>query len=138
MAASGAKWKSNLIRKARTVQKRVLYMPDDVYQGMLLERYGKGSTRDLNLKELKDLVSHLDATSGNKQQASMPDAQARKIWVLWLKLHEIGAVRDKSERALNAFVKRQTKVESYRWLNRYQASDVIEALKKWQKRARKS
>lgn len=137
MAAKSATWRNNLIRKAKTLQKRVLCMDDDVYRDMLVDRYGKDSTAKLSLSELKDLVSRLDGKAGNKPP-SMPDAQARKIWMLWLGLHKIGEVRDKSEPALNAFVKRQTGVESYRWLNRYQASDVIEALKHWDKRAHKT
>ena len=136
MKAKGSTWKTNLIRKAKTIQKRVLVMSDEDYQTMLLVRYGKDSTADLTLDELKALVAHLDDRAGQsaKPKTSLPDAQARKIWQQWQSLHQAGEVRDKSERALNAYIKRQTGVESYRWLNRYQASTTIEALKKWQKR----
>ena len=135
MTSKGKNWKSNLIRKIKTLQNTVIGMTDDQYYTMLMDRYDKDSSTKLTLDELKNLSAHLEKLAGQDQdKAALPDAQARKIWTLWNELHEAGKVRDKSEKALNAFVKRQTKVESYRWLNRYQASSVIEALKKWLKR----
>lgn len=131
----GATWKKNLIRKAKTIQKRVLFMTDDDYKALLEDLFDKTSTVDLTLQELKSWVDALEAKAGNKPQ-SMPDAQARKIWALWLHLHEISEVRDKSEAALNTFIKNRCriKVESYRWLDIHQASAVIEQLKQWVKR----
>lgn len=131
--AKGLTPRTNLIRKAKTLQKRVLCMDDGVYKDMLLTRYAKDSTAKLDHSELKDLATHLDILAGNNRHSAMPDAQARKIWMLWLELHKIGAVRDKSERALNSFIKSRCriKVESYRWLNTNQASTVIEQLKQW-------
>ncbi|AMK09615.1 regulatory protein GemA [Pseudodesulfovibrio indicus] len=135
-------WRTNLIRKAKTLQKRVLVMPDEDYRFMLEDRYKQSSTADLTMEQLQDLVTHLDVMAGNsaKQRPSRPDAQAQKIWALWQALHEAGVVRDPSEAAINAYVKRMTRrgkasgVESYRWLNHYQASGIIEALKKWSQR----
>lgn len=136
-------WRTNLIRKAKTLQKRVLVMDDDDYKALLERRYNRSSTADLTLEQLQDLASHLDSKTGKgSNQRPIPiDPQARKIWALWQALHEAGVVRDPSEAALNSYVKRMTRrgkffagVDSYRWLNRYQASDVIEALKKWQAR----
>jgi len=139
MTNKGEQWRKSLIRKAKTIQNQVIHMPADDYKIMLLDRYGKDSTANLTINELIDLTAHLNELSGQSQK-SIPDAQARKIWVLWRELHKIGEVRDPSERALNKYVERQTKrgntpgVRSYRWLNRYQASAVIESLKKWQMR----
>jgi phage gp16-like protein len=138
MKATGAALRSKLIRKCKTLQKRVLVMPDEEYQAMLEERYKVSSTADLNDGQLKNLCAHLDKLTG--QKTSLPDAQAQKIWVLWQELHKAGAVRDPSEAALNAYTQRMTRsgnkpgVASYRWLNRYQASSLIESLKKWQQR----
>ncbi|MDD3310996.1 regulatory protein GemA [Pseudodesulfovibrio sp.] len=131
-----SQWRTNLTRKARTVQK-VLGMTDDDYHAMLGDRYGKSSTRDLSIPELKDLCAHLDYLSGTpaKDGKRPPnvDGQARKIWVLWQDLHRLGAVRDPSAGALNTFIKTRCriKVDSYAWLNTYQANDVIEIIKKW-------
>jgi phage gp16-like protein len=141
MNANSPELRSKLIRKCKTLQKRVLVMPDEEYQAMLEERYKVSSTADLNDGQLKNLCAHLDTLTGQaKQRPSLPDAQAQKIWVLWQELHKAGAVRDPSEAALNAYTKRMTRrgnkpgVASYRWLNRWQASGIIEALKKWQQR----
>ncbi len=137
MTAKGSQWQNNLIRKIKTLQNKVLCIPDEDYYVMLEDRYGKDSTTKLTLPQLKDLAAHLESrANGSGSSTPMPDGQARKIWQLWKALHEAGAVRNSSEKALNAFVKRQTGVESYRWLNTHQASNVIEALKKWQKRVR--
>lgn len=60
-----------------------------------------------------------------------PDAQSQKIRALWLTLADAGVVRNRSEAALAAYVKRQTGVEALQWLGPAQASAVIESLKKW-------
>lgn len=62
------------------------------------------------------------------------DAQSKKIRALWLEMHNQGIVRNPSEASLAAYVKRLTGVEALQWLSSQQASGVIEALKKWQKR----
>jgi len=141
MKAKGATLRSKLIRKCKTLQKRILVMPDEEYQAMLEERYKVPSTADLNDEQLKNLCAHLDTLTGQTaQKPSIPDAQARKIFVLWQELHRAGAVRDPSEAALNTYTQRMTRrgnkpgVASYRWLNRWQASNIIEALKKWLQR----
>jgi phage gp16-like protein len=142
MQAKGATWRTNLIRKCKTVQKRVLAMPDEDYRGLLEELYNESSTADLSLDQLQDLAEHLDKLTGQTgtRKPSLPDAPARKIWMLWQGLHKAGVVRDPSEAALNTYTERMTRrgnkpgVASYRWLNRYQASGIIEALKKWSQR----
>ena len=62
--------------------------------------------------------------------------QVKKIRSLWLELHDFGAVRDSSERALAHYVKRIAGKESPRFLDMDEASNVIETLKKWQTRTR--
>jgi phage gp16-like protein len=136
MAKAKNNLRASLIRKVKTVQRRVLGMSDDAYRGMLNDRYGKDSATKLGIAELKDLCAFMDTLSGQtKQPTDTPkaDPQARKIWALWQELHKIGAVRDPREAALNTFIQARcrVKVESYRWLNAYQASDVIEILKAW-------
>lgn len=139
MNATSPELRSKLIRKCKTLQKRVLVMSDDDYRAMLEERYKVSSTADLNDGQLKNLCAYLDAKTG-QSKPPIPDRQARKIWALWQSLHKAGVVRDPSEAALNAYTARMTRrgnkpgIASYRWLNHYQARDVIEALKKWQER----
>ena len=139
MTNKGKQWRTSLIRKAKTIQNQVLHMSAEDYETMLLVRYNKSSTADLSINELKDLCAYLDTLTGkepDKKQPPKVDPQARKIWKLWQELHEIGAVRDPSAKALNAFIKNRCNisVESYTWLSSHQASDVIEILKQWLKR----
>jgi phage gp16-like protein len=57
--------------------------------------------------------------------------QSKKIRQLWIELHQVGKVKNSSEDALEAYVKRMTRVDKLQWLDVAQASKVIEALKKW-------
>ena len=59
------------------------------------------------------------------------DDQSKKIRSLWIQLHQAGKVKNSSEEALAAYVKRMTKVAALQWLSVKEASTVIEALKKW-------
>ena len=56
------------------------------------------------------------------------------IRYLWIQLHEVGKVKNSSEDALGAYVKRMTGVAALQWLDVKQASKVIEAMKKWLER----
>lgn len=61
--------------------------------------------------------------------------QASKIRALWIEMGKAG-ICDSSEAALNAFVKRMTRIDKVDWLNQRpkQANIVIEGLKAWAKR----
>ncbi len=61
--------------------------------------------------------------------------QEKKIRELWRLLEEAGALRDASEKALRAFIRRQTGgIEVPQWLTAEQANKVIEGLKAWHSR----
>lgn len=55
----------------------------------------------------------------------------KKIRALWLTLRDLGVLRDPSEQALNAYIKRTTKIERLEWLRSEDAPTVIEPLKGW-------
>lgn len=59
------------------------------------------------------------------------DARWLKARALWHALAASGVVRSNTDAALMSYVKRQTHVEHWRFLNGYQVNQVIEALKKW-------
>ena len=54
--------------------------------------------------------------------------KARELWAL---LAQGGVVKVDTDAALTAYVKRQTRVEAWRFLNAYQINTVIESLKSW-------
>ncbi|ADU63440.1 MAG: regulatory protein GemA [Pseudodesulfovibrio sp.] len=129
-----------MISKIKIGQKQ-LGMTDDAYRDMLMDRYQKNSAATLSFRELVDLVAHMEALGAQFISKQAPksqqirDPQSRLIRSLWLQLHDAGLVRDSSEAAIAAYVKRQTGVESLAWLSSPQASSVIESLKQWLARA---
>lgn len=89
------------------------------------------------LFEKAGFVKRVKAPS-NRPLASAPED--RKVRALWLFLHVLGEVRDPSEQALAAYVKRIAKVDDLRWARgmrrdlvnpRYRTDLLIETLKKW-------
>ena len=130
------------------VAKRDLRMDDDTYRGILQKSAGKSSTSDMTIPELEKTLEHFKRCGfrvrhagkgkGKKKQPSMPlahDPDSRKIRALWIFLHELGLVRNSSEDALAAYVKRITRVDALQWIDGKQAETVIESLKKWAMRA---
>lgn len=59
------------------------------------------------------------------------DERWGKTHALWRLLADAGAVKDRSEAALLAWVHRQTGVSAWRFLNGHQINAVVEALKQW-------
>lgn len=55
----------------------------------------------------------------------------RRIWSLWQQLADAGKVTQRGRVGLDAFVVRQTGVNSWLWLNDGQQTLVVESLKKW-------
>jgi phage gp16-like protein len=112
-------------------------------QGATKDADGRYSATTLSIAQLFQALEKMRAAgfrpkskASNRAQAG--DPQSKMIRGLWLELHELGAVRNPSESSLAAYVKRQAGVEALQWLNNDQASQVIEALKQWVKRVKKS
>ncbi len=107
---------------------------------------GKASSADMSAMQRKRYLAHL---SGLQQNAGLiaPRAQQRpplyrtvddadderwrKARALWHALANANVVPTNTDAALLAYVKRQTKMDAWRFLNTYQVNTVIEALKKW-------
>lgn len=62
------------------------------------------------------------------------DERWHKARALWAALGAAGQVHTNTDAALMAYVKRQTHVDQWRWLNSHQVNSVIEALKRWCRR----
>jgi len=124
------------------VARRELGMDDDTYRLLLSGMKGLGgatSTADLSVPNLYRVLEQLKqrgfkVRSSKKQRPLAADDQSKKIRALWLTLHGAGEVRDPSEEALGKFVMKMTGVQALQWLSGEQASQVIENLKKWQRR----
>jgi phage gp16-like protein len=114
-------------------------------QGASKDKAGRYSASTLNIgqlykavEEMKRLGFKVKAKADTSNRTLAGDPQSKLIRALWLELHELGAVRSPSESSLANYVKRQTGVEDLHWLSSAQSSRVIEALKLWRKRVKKT
>lgn len=120
------------------VARRELAMDDDTYRGILRQIGNVSSAADLDASKLRAVLDHMkkcgfkvrpNRGTGGRALASFP--VDKKIRALWLFAHELGIVRDPSERALAAYVKRLAGVDALQWTNGNQVLTLIESLKKW-------
>lgn len=109
---------------------------------------GKASSADMTAAQRAQYLAHLAGLQGRPVRPALParpttqragadadDERWRKARALWHALAQAGAVRANTDAALTAYVKRQTHVEAWRFLNGYQVNTVIESLKRWCVRA---
>ena len=129
------------------VAKRDLSLDDDTYRSILLRFGRKESSSDLTVPELEQVLEHLKRSGFKVRSKGKPakpkavkakpsrplaqDAESKKIRALWLFLHELGAVKNPSEEALAAYVKRIAGVDALQWISGEQAERLIETMKKW-------
>ncbi|MEG1971349.1 MAG: regulatory protein GemA [Burkholderiaceae bacterium] len=122
------------------VAKRDLALDDETYRALLQRVTRQTSTSQCSEGQLERVIAEFKRL-GFKVQQKVPagapkrpqplahDPDSRKIRALWLFMHEIGVVRDPSEAALTAYVKRIAHVDSLHWLRN--PDPVIEGLKFW-------
>ena len=129
------------------VAKRDLSLDDDTYRSILLRFGGKESSSDLTVPKLEQVLEHLKRSGFKVRSKGKPakpkavkakpsrplalDAESKKIRALWLFLHELGAVKNPSEEALAAYVKRIAGVDALQWISGEQAERRIETMTKW-------
>ena len=134
------------------IARKQLAMSEDTYRSLLRE-ISKGRTDsagELTHVERAALLRHMERCGfkarkpkQTRRAPAKPDLpigddrdQVKMIRGLWIELHEFGAVRDSSELAMCAYVKRITRKDHPKFLDIDQASDIIEQLKKWRDRVR--
>lgn len=122
-----------LIKKVH-VARRSLGIEEDDYRALLKRVTGHESAKDCQRGEL---VAVMDEFARLGFQAKgLPSVRtpaggfvARKARAMWISLHQLGAIDDPSERALEAFGRRQLGVERLQWADETQGYRLIEALK---------
>lgn len=133
--------------KIRMIQvaKRQLAIEDADYRAAIGRAVkGKSSCSDCTTLQLDRVIDELKRLGfrPRKPAAAKPKPERRpldtsdegsKARALWLLLVEIGTVRDPSEAALNAYVRRQAGVDDLAWVK--DMEPVIEGLKAWAARA---
>ena len=112
-----------------------LGMDDETYRMFLVDTIGKNSLRDTNAREQWRVMEELKRRGFapqaiHKGARLVDDPQAKKIRALWLTMADCGIVRDRSEKALENYVRRITGVRLGQATVK-QCQTVIETLKAW-------
>jgi phage gp16-like protein len=102
------------------------------YRAILESKTGKTSAAELDTTSRKRFLEHLRQSGWKpKQHGPKLTKQQWLVKTLWKQLGAAGALTDKSDAALNAFIKTQGGPDDLRFLGTAQAGLVIEALKGW-------
>ncbi|MEQ8396446.1 regulatory protein GemA [Thalassobaculum sp.] len=128
------------------IARKALGLDDATYRALLARMFkGRSSSTQLSIGQLDELVGYFKAqgfAASNKvvprragQRPLADDPQARKLRALWITLHQQGVIRDPSEAALAAWVKRTTGVAALQWLEIESGAKAIEGLKSMAARA---
>ena len=122
------------------VAKRELSLDEETYRETLEQTTGKASLKEMTDAQLQAVLDRLKTAgfsikskTGTNKLAD--DVQSKLIRHLWLMLFDAGEVRNSSELALAAFVKKQTGVDALQFLSTESADRVINRLRNWCKRA---
>lgn len=115
---------------------RTLGLNEGEYRAIYLSNTGQSSLKDMTDKERSRVLFALRKL-GFKPRASKNDTvmaddpQACLVRHHWLTLAHYGELRNTSETALLAYVKRITGVARFEWLKQPQMTVVVETIKKW-------
>ncbi len=124
------------------IAKKQLGLADDDYRAIIFQHCNAMSAGDATPEQLEKIVKHFEQRGFTAKAKAVPGRRApapdfpaaRKARALWISLHQLGAVRNPSDLALEAFAKRQLKVEFWRWSDQSMSYRLIEALKAMAKR----
>ncbi|MGQ0711641.1 MAG: phage protein GemA/Gp16 family protein [Rhodoferax sp.] len=143
----------NHLAAIHMAQKALMLSADDA-TALKLAVTGKASAGDMSEAQRRQYLAHLAGLQSQMAQArgdkppfvprraalhrtvdDSQDVRWGKARALWAALAQSGQVHTDTDAALMAYVRRQTHVEHWRFLNTHQVNQVIEALKCWGRRA---
>lgn len=125
------------------IAKKELGLTDEIYRDILHLHFKVDSAAKLSERQATILLNTFRAKGWQaKRRPSKPtkaspkydDGQRRKVVAIWITLHQEGVVKNGSDKALQAYVKRLTNVDNLLWCDGGQLWTLIEGLKKWAKR----
>jgi hypothetical protein len=105
-------------------------MDDEDRKALMADMFGKHSLSDMTTQEITQLLNRLNR-GRNQQSPAGHRAHVGKIRALWWSLYWLGEVESADERAISAFVQRQTRVAALRFVDHKSGRTVIEGLKAW-------
>lgn len=104
-------------------------MDEDCRRDMMQQVCGKRSARELTSSEAVAVIDRLKVSS------TAPDIDGpygKKLRALWISGWHLGVVHNRTDKAMLAFVERQTGIQRTRWLRAAtDARKAVEALKLW-------
>lgn len=121
-----------------------LGLDDDARRDVLERVTGRRSSADCTDAQLDAVIAHFKGLGWKPKvvaggKAAAPAASRRptpashpvanKARAMWISLWNLGVVENRSEQALEAFAKRQLKVDRLQWADQAQGFRLIEALK---------
>lgn len=113
--------------------KKQLGLDDDTYRDLLQAAGGKRSAADMDLAQRGAVIAHMISRGArlgfSARSGRNMSPLERKIRALWWQAHQAGVIRETSDRALRAWVKRQTGSADVAWLDKGAAAKCVEALK---------
>lgn len=139
---------------AMHMAQKALGLSADDASALKLAVTGKASAADMNEAQRRKYLAHLSGLQARLQgqaaeiagykparpaprpalqrtAADGQDERWHKARALWAALARAGHVRTDTDDALTAYVKRQTGLDAWRFLNGQQINTVIEAIKRW-------
>lgn len=138
LAAQGDPHRRALIGKVKVAQKQ-LQLDDDTYRAILLEETGEMSAADCTSAQLTRVVERFKdrgwkampkSAAGKASRRRPADSpMARKARAMWVSLHQLGAIDNPAEAALEAFACRQLKCTAMAWADQTRCYSLLEALK---------
>lgn len=117
------------------IARKKLAMHDDDYRALLERVTGHRSAKDCDDGQLRDAVAKFQGmgfqpSGATAKRRDLGNSQTvRKARAMWISLYQLGAIDDGSDVALEAFGRRQLRVERLKWANEREGFRLIEALK---------
>ena len=123
------------------VAKKQLGLDEDTYRAKLVVITGKASAKDMSEPERQRVIDacrkegFVPAPGKSAGRRQLTGKYAKKLQALWIAAWNLGLVDDRDDRAMLAFIKRQTGLDDTRFLHHADDSRAaIEGLKGWLKR----
>jgi hypothetical protein len=131
MTAGEQRLAPDLIKAVQAARRR-RGLDEENYRALLSGRFGVVSTKDLSRAQATSLLDEWNGRGPHSRPAAqtVSGRYAGKLRALWLTLYNLGAVENRDDRALIAFVERQTGLSHPRFLIEAKAAaKAIEGLK---------
>lgn len=121
------------LRRAIFARCRAAGIDDGARRDLQRRATGKASLTQMSLSEMGAVLEALGGEA--PARASLPEnSHTSKLRALWISAWCLGVVRNRSDDALAAFIRRQAGIDAARWATPAQTAAAIEALKDWMER----